>query len=1752
MENAISTNMAIKEQRKAAGTALGLGDAFKGLWLSVKKATVAMLEFLFTTPAGWATLAVSAIAGVVIGVKQYRENITKAAEESKNAIDEITDSYKSLRSTVDDIKMRYAGLSQGVNQFTGENISLDNGEYAEFLSLSNQLAELFPSLTKRYDENGNAILNLSGSADLIVQSLTELAETEKRLSSQKILGEFPDLLKGYSQNRSDMERKLRDLEGWQQRLRTAYQSLRDADQVNGNVFMNDDHEFRQSTYVLETLNIEFQAAEDKERYRGWTIELEDYDASLNKIRKALETAKTDISNIHSQIKTENMEFNKYLSTWLFNDWSYVSLDPEMKNVVQEMLFNSDWLTDAKSQGVNTKNWDDVSKWLEANYITAIASIDDSNIQAALLRLYSVPAGEQPIGEFIEQYKKSFKDIIEYNRQNDLRIPISISSLSENGFLDAYGRLQDSIRRIADDHGIVDRDEYSYLIDKTKDLTFAQIGLWLEATRGAENAAQADEMWDKVLQEIAKGSHLIDVDKYKDQIDGIQSAISTLRSALESVSSGKMTQNDLLDLVQQFPELMPYIDLTAEGFGNLSEGLRTLISLQPEPLTAELEALKSSLATDEERSYVDLLISSLQRLGESENSLASYGQSLDQFQSSVKSASDAYATLLTGSYSSSELLDSIQAISKAASDMGASVNWESIAASADPLQALRDKIEAVSQAYAGNVLSGAGISADSEFGQMLANIIQEAYKSEAALSSLNTQVNSLQDAYSSLADIAETYNSTGHITFSQLQALLAMEPQYISCLTDEGGQLELDREALEELAKQRLADARAQAVQQAITELNGLAHRKEAGGIRDAQAALTDSMGTLSAYEERLAGAMGTVSLASGEFAGLSEAIGGAAEGGASQEDIDEIIRNMKNKLKLIDETAGSFPGMDEMLGGTAASASAYTETIDFFDRRIKNLGTSLTLLKTAMENATAPAAKNALADAQLDIMEEKLRNYSDALAMYSQKAGDALSRLPAGLAGMAKNGAVALTEFTGDTSKAMAEAVRDYQAWADKISSCRQEMEALRKETRQLELGKFNTLMEGFDSQASVRESAIDLISRQIALLREAGQPIGEAYYAAQAEQAARQLALLETEKAQLEAQMSSSLASGRIQEGTEEWRQMADALSGVDAGILDCRKSLAGFEGSIRSLRTEAFDSAQERLSRLASEISSTLNLMDGLETSDENGVWTKEGITRMGLLAQQHELARHQAREYGEEIKRLEGQYLAGSYPAAEYADRLAELSSAQRDAAKAAGDAKDAILELNEARVENAISAIEKETDAYSGLVQAQIQALKASRDLHSHESAMEGKTKAVTALERQLAAMQADTTAAAAAKRRKLEEQLAEAKQELEEAEYEHADQAQEDALSRQLEAYKAEREKETEALRESLGDKEAVLAAAFGTVRSNAALVGQEITALAASHGITASEALTAPWREGENAIAGYGTALGQGTSAFIASIMEAENEAWALQAQADMAADSLAWMFSAKADALVGELEALNTAGTDLVEVTDTLRQNLAETLRLGYEINTIELPESNGKKDTEEPEGNQGQGGQQGRKIPSKGTGGNSRMFFADLKVDIPHYAGGTRATKGILSVTDEQGPELKLPRLASGKYTIASEGTQILDSGQTDNMFGWSKINPEDFIASLRTQPGAADGQASLAALNPVLAPLPFGTVLEHLGRSMEPAAAVVNRTVNSNPVHIGNLINVQGSVDSSNIRQMEKIADKAVDRLVNRLHDGLVYGC
>ncbi len=515
-----------------------------------------------------------------------------------------------------------------------------------------------------------------------------------------------------------------------------------------------------------------------------------------------------------------------------------------------------------------------------------------------------------------------------------------------------------------------------------------------------------------------------------------------------------------------------------------------------------------------------------------NYLTSSTDSLDKFQSSVKSAADAYEKLLSGNYSSTDLLDSIQTINKAASDMEESIDWETISTSGNPLQAIQDAIESVSKTYADSVLSGAGIDADSKFGQMLANIVQESYKSESALSSLNTQVDSLQSAYNNLTDIVTAYNETGYITFDQLQTLLAMEPQYLSCLVDENGQLQLNQQSMMALANQRLNDAEAQAVQQAITELGQLALQDERTAVEDNAQAFNNAVNDLAAYNEELAGTIGEASIASSVIRDLNTAISGAESQGATDVQIDTVLNNLNTKLQLIKTTrAGLSKSLGNIIGGSSSSStkSDFSETIDFFERRVEVLNDAVNLLKANLENVNGSFAKNQLLDQSSSILEERMRNYSEAAKMYQEKAQESLSKLDSGTQKRIIDGSVNITDYIGEGNKAVVEAMNDYKGWADKVAECTEELANLKEELRQLELDKFNHIIQDFTEQFDLRDNAKNLIDKQIALFKEAGELIGESFYTAQIDQSQKQLALLENEKAELVNQMTSAIGSGRV-----------------------------------------------------------------------------------------------------------------------------------------------------------------------------------------------------------------------------------------------------------------------------------------------------------------------------------------------------------------------------------------------------------------------------------------------------------------------------------------------------------------------------------------------------------------------------------------------------------------------------------------------
>ncbi|MDE7339289.1 MAG: hypothetical protein K2N80_01845, partial [Lachnospiraceae bacterium] len=298
------------------------------------------------------------------------------------------------------------------------------------------------------------------------------------------------------------------------------------------------------------------------------------------------------------------------------------------------------------------------------------------------------------------------------------------------------------------------------------------------------------------------------------------------------------------------------------------------------------------------------------------------ESLDKFQSSIKSAADAYTTLLSGNYSTSELLSSIQTINQAVTDMGGSLDWEFIAnqSQMDSLELLGGAIEHISQEYAESILSGAGININSDFRQMLANIITETYEAEAEFAGMNAQLDNLQSSYQTLAGILESYNETGYISLDNLQSLLTADENLIAMLEVENGQLSINQEAYENLVAVQLLEFKTKLNEAAAAEIEALAKAKSEEATNKNAEASQNAVEKLDAE---------TAAFGRNTTAAIANAVAKAEESGVSEEEIQGIF----DKYTAIWDTAmdsynTDFSGF--MGGGESAASNAGSKAADTY------------------------------------------------------------------------------------------------------------------------------------------------------------------------------------------------------------------------------------------------------------------------------------------------------------------------------------------------------------------------------------------------------------------------------------------------------------------------------------------------------------------------------------------------------------------------------------------------------------------------------------------------------------------------------------------------------------------------------------------------------------------------------------------------------------------------------------------------------
>ena len=196
--------------------------------------------------------------------------------------------------------------------------------------------------------------------------------------------------------------------------------------------------------------------------------------------------------------------------------------------------------------------------------------------------------------------------------------------------------------------------------------------------------------------------LLDTEIYEDLNTAINSMSESLDTYIEKLYEEEklnyMARNGIPSITEEY-KAMEFALVSAAGSGvDLQERFKELLTSDFSDLATGIENVGDAVgdASAQAQGAIPLF-----------NQLASSEESLDKFQSSVKSATEAYSTLLSGNYSSTELLDSIQTINKAVSDMGGSLDWEFINSQTDSLEVLGNAVQHISQKYAGKRIVRSG-------------------------------------------------------------------------------------------------------------------------------------------------------------------------------------------------------------------------------------------------------------------------------------------------------------------------------------------------------------------------------------------------------------------------------------------------------------------------------------------------------------------------------------------------------------------------------------------------------------------------------------------------------------------------------------------------------------------------------------------------------------------------------------------------------------------------------------------------------------------------------------------------------------------------------------------------------------------------------------------------------------------------------------------------------------------------------------
>lgn len=211
----------------------------------------------------------------------------------------------------------------------------------------------------------------------------------------------------------------------------------------------------------------------------------------------------------------------------------------------------------------------------------------------------------------------------------------------------------------------------------------------------------------------------------------------------------------------------------------------------------------------------------------------------------------------------------------------------------------------------------------------------------------------------------------------------------------------------------------------------------------------------------------------------------------------------------------------------------------------------------------------------------------------------------------------------------------------------------------------------------------------------------------------------------------------------------------------------------------------------------------------------------------------------------------------------DAQREAHEAQQQALSDQQDALNDIIDLTVDLIKkeknDQIDAINDQIDKYEEIVEAKKKTLNLTQETLSYERELGKKTKNVSDLQNRIQKLSLDDSREAYAERIALEEELAEAQEELAEYQSDKSYELREDALDEELSSYKATRQLEINSLQEYLNQSGTLIQDAMNRIAQGGNNLYSELISYNAVYGDGVGTDLVSAWEKATAAIQAYGS-----------------------------------------------------------------------------------------------------------------------------------------------------------------------------------------------------------------------------------------------------------------------------------------------------